>query len=146
MAVPLRPSSVWALASRRWVLVLTFWNAAFSCHDIELCKRRWRAEPEYNTTNLTLWFRSGWFNCTLLCPQRCCNHLGASSPQQADAHYRAVCRALVAEALELSSFLEKVSQGTQELRAKAEAESTDLDKLQFTDWVSGYATVCRKTI
>jgi len=65
---------------------------------------------------------------------RCCNHLGASSPQQADAHYRAVCRALVAEALELSSFLEKVSQGTQELRAKAEAASTDLDKLQFTDW------------
>jgi spire-like protein len=69
-------------------------------------------------------------------PQRCCNHLGAPSPQQADAHYRAVCRALVAEALELSSFLEKVSQGTQELRAKAEAASTDLDKLQFSDWVS----------
>ncbi|PNF39243.1 hypothetical protein B7P43_G17339 [Cryptotermes secundus] len=67
---------------------------------------------------------------------RCCNHLGAPSPQQADAHYRAVCRALVAEALELSSFLEKVSQGTQELRAKAEAASTDLDKLQFSDWVS----------
>ncbi|XP_023702063.1 protein spire homolog 1, partial [Cryptotermes secundus] len=65
---------------------------------------------------------------------RCCNHLGAPSPQQADAHYRAVCRALVAEALELSSFLEKVSQGTQELRAKAEAASTDLDKLQFSDW------------
>ncbi|KAJ9600523.1 hypothetical protein L9F63_026339, partial [Diploptera punctata] len=67
---------------------------------------------------------------------RCCNHLGASSPHEADAHYRAVCRALVAEAIELSSFLEKVSQGTQELRAKAEASSTDLDKLQFSDWVS----------
>ncbi|KAJ9592610.1 hypothetical protein L9F63_015748, partial [Diploptera punctata] len=65
---------------------------------------------------------------------RCCNHLGASSPHEADAHYRAVCRALVAEAIELSSFLEKVSQGTQELRAKAEASSTDLDKLQFSDW------------
>lgn len=73
---------------------------------------------------------------TCFIPQRCCNHLGAPSPQQADAHYRAVCRALVAEALELSSFLEKVSQGTEELRAKAEAASTDLDKLQFSDWVS----------
>ena len=75
--------------------------------------------------------------------QRCCNHLGAPSPHEADTHYRAVCRALVAEALELSSFLEKVSQGTQELRAKAEA-STDLDKLQFADWVREiphYATV-----
>jgi hypothetical protein len=47
-----------------------------------------------------------------------------------------VCRALVAEALELSSFLERVSQGTYELREKAEAASTDLDKLQFSDWVS----------
>lgn len=67
----------------------------------------------------------------------CSKHIGAGSQQQADAHYRAVCRALVAEALELSSFLEKVSQGTKELRAKAETNAcTDLDSLKFSDWVS----------
>ncbi|XP_049959939.1 protein spire isoform X1 [Schistocerca serialis cubense] len=66
--------------------------------------------------------------------QRCISHVGAPSAQQADQHYRAVCRALVAEAIELSQFLEKVSQGTRELRATAEAASTDLDMLRFSDW------------
>ncbi|CAG2058424.1 unnamed protein product [Timema podura] len=68
--------------------------------------------------------------------QHCSLHLAAPSAQEADSHYRAVCRALVAEALELSSFLDKVSQGTQELQNKAEAHSTDLDNLKFSDWVS----------
>ncbi|XP_067007598.2 protein spire [Anabrus simplex] len=66
--------------------------------------------------------------------EHCITHLGAPTTQQADTHYRAVCRALVAEALELASFLERVSQGTQELRQQAEAKSSDLDRLQNSDW------------
>lgn len=62
--------------------------------------------------------------------------LGKPTSQQADAHYRAVVRALVAEALELSTFLEKVSQGANELRTKTETTSKELDQLQFSDWVS----------
>ena len=38
----------------------------------------------------------------------CTSHL--ASPLEATAHYKAVCRAIVAEAQELSSFLEKISQ------------------------------------
>lgn len=63
----------------------------------------------------------------------------------ADSHYKAVCRALVAEALELSSFLEKVSQGPQQLissssRAISDIASsiqpdTDLHTLHLHDWV-----------
>ena len=67
--------------------------------------------------------------------------LGKPTSQQADAHYRAVIRALVAEALELSTFLEKVSQGTNDLRTKTETTSTELDQLQFSDWVSNLTTV-----
>lgn len=62
--------------------------------------------------------------------------LGKPTSQQADAHYRAVIRALVAEALELSTFLEKVVQGTNDLRTKTETTSKELDQLQFSDWVS----------
>lgn len=62
--------------------------------------------------------------------------LGKPTTQQADAHYRAVIRALVAEALELSTFLEKVSHGTNDLRSKTETTSEELDQLQFSDWVS----------
>lgn len=49
-----------------------------------------------------------------------------------------MCRALVAEVLELSSFLQKVSEGTNDLRQKAdtEASSEALDNLNFQDWVS----------
>lgn len=70
--------------------------------------------------------------------QVCEDHVGASAPEEADSHYRAVCRALVAEALELSSFLQKVSEGTNDLRRKAdtEASSEALDNLNFVDWVS----------
>ncbi|KAK7874016.1 hypothetical protein R5R35_013423 [Gryllus longicercus] len=63
----------------------------------------------------------------------CVQHLGPPSAAQADTHYRAVCRALVAEALELASFLERVSEGTGELQARAEA-CADLGQLQFADW------------
>ncbi|KAH9362165.1 hypothetical protein HPB48_002143 [Haemaphysalis longicornis] len=42
--------------------------------------------------------------------EMCASHL--QNPAQADMHYKAVCRALVAEALELSTFLQKISSGT----------------------------------
>ncbi|XP_053202580.1 protein spire homolog 2-like [Panonychus citri] len=44
----------------------------------------------------------------------CNNRLG--SAEAAEAHYRAVCRALVAEAMELSSFLHKITSFTSELK------------------------------
>ncbi|KAF4524316.1 hypothetical protein B566_EDAN005373, partial [Ephemera danica] len=55
---------------------------------------------------------------------------------QAESHYRAVCRALVAEALELASFLERVSQGTQSLPCvQVDPDNCrDLDQLKFADW------------
>lgn len=70
--------------------------------------------------------------------------LGKPTSQQADAHYRAAIRALVAEALELSTFLEKVSQGTNDLRTKTETTSNELDQLQFSDWVSSLTTVTKE--
>lgn len=73
--------------------------------------------------------------------QICQDHVGATEPEEADAHYRAVCRALVAEALELSSFLQKVSEGTNDLRQKTDtiASSEALDCLNFQDWVSVFS-------
>ncbi|XP_022254835.1 protein spire homolog 1-like [Limulus polyphemus] len=66
--------------------------------------------------------------------EMCASHLPC--PAQADTHYKAVCRALVAEALELSSFLEKVSKGTKamlwiqvikELRQGVKLKKVDFD-------------------
>ncbi|XP_075211533.1 spire type actin nucleation factor isoform X2 [Lycorma delicatula] len=76
----------------------------------------------------------------------CSARVGAPTMQQADNHYRAVCRALVAEAIELSTFLEKVSQGTKDLRAKADAaaSSADLDNLNFSDWARLWVQVIRE--
>jgi len=55
----------------------------------------------------------------------CCHHLSAKS--EAAAHFRAVCRALVSEALELSHFL---------ARAKAaEEEDEEMMHLALQDWV-----------
>ncbi|XP_054281975.1 protein spire-like isoform X1 [Macrosteles quadrilineatus] len=60
--------------------------------------------------------------------QKCRSHLA----QQAESHYRNVCRALVAEALELSSFLDKVSEG--KVQTDAAQTSTDLQNLHISDW------------
>ncbi|KAK6622646.1 hypothetical protein RUM43_008488 [Polyplax serrata] len=76
--------------------------------------------------------------------RHCMERLGKPTSQQADAHYRAVIRALVAEALELSTFLEKVSQGTNELRTKTETTSKELDQLQFSDWARLWVQVIRE--
>lgn len=42
--------------------------------------------------------------------QACCDHL--KLPDQAEKHYRAVCRALFAEAQDLATFLAQISKGT----------------------------------
>lgn len=59
----------------------------------------------------------------------CANHLSVRS--EAEAHFRAVCRALVSESLELSFFL---------MRTKATREEHDgdeeLQQLALQDWVS----------
>lgn len=73
----------------------------------------------------------------------CMSHLGVSKSQDADNHYRAVCRALVLETLELSSFLEKVSKGTKGLRT-TDNPSTELDQLKFTDWARLWGQVIRE--
>lgn len=52
-----------------------------------------------------------------------------------ETHYKAVCRALVAEALELSSFLDKLSDGTVSLRHR-NSTSAELNTLDYSDWVS----------
>ena len=49
---------------------------------------------------------------------------------EADSHFRAVCRALVSESIELSTFLEKTR------RAKEDREHNDeLQELALQDWV-----------
>ncbi|XP_073987980.1 spire type actin nucleation factor isoform X3 [Rhodnius prolixus] len=73
-----------------------------------------------------------------LVQQECTVRLGGVPSQEADAHYRAVCRAFVAEALELSTFLEKV--GTRQI-TKVEDH---LETLNFTDWARLWVQVIRE--
>lgn len=63
------------------------------------------------------------------------NHQSRTSP---DDHYRAVCRALAAESLELAVFLQKVltgDSGTLQLK-EAQTSAKELQKLSFSEWVS----------
>lgn len=60
----------------------------------------------------------------------CTQHIGLG----AEPHYKAVCRALVAEVLELSTFLAHVSQGTKELAG--DNTCYELDLLHHTEWVT----------
>ncbi|XP_061707665.1 protein spire isoform X2 [Cydia pomonella] len=68
--------------------------------------------------------------------ERCVWHCGGGHRPRdtAAAHYRAVCRALVAEALELASFLARVRVGGARDLGAAEESVTHLDTLQFSDW------------
>ncbi|XP_028175606.1 protein spire [Ostrinia furnacalis] len=69
--------------------------------------------------------------------QRCVWHCGGggrSVREAAAMHYRAVCRALVAEALELASFLARVRVGGARDLGAAEDSATHLDTLKFSDW------------
>jgi hypothetical protein len=62
----------------------------------------------------------------------CCHHLSVKS--EADSHFRAVCRALVSESIELAMFLEKTC------KAKEVQQSAELQELAMADWVSVLAT------
>ncbi|XP_013411068.1 protein spire homolog 1 isoform X2 [Lingula anatina] len=62
--------------------------------------------------------------------QDCINHL--HSPGEAASHYKAVCRALLAEAQELLTFLVNISLCREKL--KAEDGEEDLEDLQRADW------------
>ncbi|KAL3222221.1 hypothetical protein MRX96_050052 [Rhipicephalus microplus] len=64
----------------------------------------------------------------------CASHL--QNPAQADLHYKSVCRSLVAGAVELSTFLQKISSGTKEFIKchRNDPDTSDLDGLQFKDW------------
>lgn len=65
--------------------------------------------------------------------------LGTLTKAQVEAHYKAVVRALVAEAIELSTFLEKVAQGT--ICLPSSSTSLNLDELKFTDWAKFWVQV-----
>ncbi|CAG9771948.1 unnamed protein product [Ceutorhynchus assimilis] len=71
--------------------------------------------------------------------RRCEAHLGTLTKAQAEAHYKAVVRALVAEAIELSTFLEKVAQGT--ISLPSSSNNSNLDELKFTDWAKFWVQV-----
>ena len=58
--------------------------------------------------------------------QSCANHLAVAT--EASAHFKAVCRALVSEALELSNFMEKVQ------RHETDTNCKELEELALQDW------------
>ncbi|EFA04670.1 protein spire [Tribolium castaneum] len=72
--------------------------------------------------------------------RRCESHLGTLTKTQTEAHYKAVVRALVAEALELATFLEKVAQGSLNLPTDS-SKQADLDQLKFSDWAKFWVQV-----
>ncbi|XP_049525853.1 protein spire homolog 1 isoform X1 [Dermacentor silvarum] len=76
--------------------------------------------------------------------EMCASHL--QTPTQADLHYKAVCRALVAEAVELSTFLQKISSGTKDFIKchRSDPDTSDLDGLQFQDWAMLWMQVIRE--
>ncbi|XP_046632352.1 protein spire homolog 1-like isoform X3 [Daphnia pulicaria] len=71
-----------------------------------------------------------------------------ASSNQADAHFRAVCRALVAETLEFSDFLVKVSSAPEDWRElrnnKSETHSHELTELHLADWAKLWVQVIRQ--
>lgn len=71
--------------------------------------------------------------------QRCEVHVSSLTKAQAECHYKAVVRALVTEALELSTFLDIVAKGMH-LTAH-NTEPGTMDQLQFMDWSSLWLTV-----
>lgn len=73
--------------------------------------------------------------------EACKDHVKPTVPED---HYKAVCRALVTEALELRIFLHKVFNGdTESLRIKADSQTSkqELDKLGFNDWARFWVQV-----
>lgn len=72
--------------------------------------------------------------------ERCEKHVGKLSKTEAESHYRAVVKALVAEALELATFLESVASGIN-TRNGDNSTNTDLEQLQFADWARFWVQV-----
>ncbi|XP_076449610.1 protein spire homolog 1-like isoform X2 [Babylonia areolata] len=71
----------------------------------------------------------------------CTQHL--SSRQDANYHYRAVCRALVAEATELQTFLEKIAHSREKLQHGVEDQDARLAELERADWARLWMQVMR---
>ncbi|XP_044751293.1 protein spire [Coccinella septempunctata] len=71
---------------------------------------------------------------------RCEVHLGTLTKNQVEAHYKAVVRAFVTEALELSMFLQKVEQGSISLPTNS-AMNPNLTQLNFSDWAKFWVQV-----
>ncbi|XP_062996960.1 protein spire homolog 2 [Elgaria multicarinata webbii] len=74
-----------------------------------------------------------------------------AQPQEAEAHYQAVCRALFLETVELKAFLAKI-RDTKEMLTKLKAEddklrdqsAADLDNLRNTDWARLWVQLMRE--
>lgn len=76
----------------------------------------------------------GGFEVLIVLLQLCSQHL--SNEQNVGQHYKAVCKALVAEAEELLTFLNRISSGKKQLEKVAKDEDQSrLDELQRSDWV-----------
>ncbi|XP_045472699.1 protein spire [Harmonia axyridis] len=72
--------------------------------------------------------------------KRCEVHLGTLTKNQVEAHYKAVVRAFVTEALELTMFLQKVKQGSISLQTNS-AMNPNLTQLNFSDWAKFWVQV-----
>ncbi|KAJ7312178.1 hypothetical protein JRQ81_006534 [Phrynocephalus forsythii] len=77
--------------------------------------------------------------------------LRLAQPQEAEAHYQAVCRALFLETVELKAFLAKI-RDTKEMLKKLkdkdeelrDRSATDLDNLRNTDWARLWVQLMRE--
>ncbi|VVC40267.1 Hypothetical protein CINCED_3A007665 [Cinara cedri] len=74
--------------------------------------------------------------------EECSRHIGVSG-LGSETHYKAVCRALVTEALELSSFLDKLSDGSVCLRHR-NSTSAELSTLDYSDWARLWIQLIRE--
>ncbi|XP_037811327.1 protein spire isoform X2 [Lucilia sericata] len=73
--------------------------------------------------------------------EACKNHIKPTVPEE---HYKAVCRALVTETLELRIFLQQVlNQGADNLHLKVDSQTSqqELAKLGFNDWARFWVQV-----
>ncbi|XP_070203043.1 protein spire homolog 1-like [Littorina saxatilis] len=71
----------------------------------------------------------------------CTQHL--SSRQDANYHYRAVSRALVAEAVELHTFLNKIARSRHKLQTVDKDQDARLQELERADWARLWMQVMR---
>lgn len=76
----------------------------------------------------------------------CSMHLSSPTEEDAGSHYKAVCRALVAESVELSTFLAKVKSGTSVLHQMSKETDLDdscLEEICIKDWAVLWMQVIR---